>query len=462
MKKRLFPTILVLLAIQANSQKMTVKDSDNNVLMEVNDEGTVGSIVLDDSTVAPTTTTNKLYNVGGSLHWNGSALASGGSAWSLAGNVGTTPGTDFIGTTDNQALEIRVNNSRILRLEPMADSPNLLGGYSGNAVTAGVYGATISGGGTVGHVNRVTDDLGTVGGGNINQAGDGAGMTSDRYCATVGGGSQNTASGSYSTIGGGAGNTADGYISTVGGGHLNNTPGQWSTVPGGSSNRADGDYSLAAGRRARADHDGAFVWADATDADFSSSGANQFLIRASGGTGIGTASPQNMLDVSGSAVIGSGYAGSGAAPSNGLLVQGRVGIGKTGADAELDVNGEILSTYGFFHDRGDPSGHDKTAADWTMDGTWVDWDLSSVVPAGAKGIVIRGYVKSSQAGESFLARENGNSNEYNILQAITQAADIGVPFEGVVPCDAGRVIEYKFQNTGHWSDAVATVVGWIK
>ena len=47
MKKRLFPTILVLLAIQANSQKMTVKDSDNNVLMEVNDEGTVGSIVLD-------------------------------------------------------------------------------------------------------------------------------------------------------------------------------------------------------------------------------------------------------------------------------------------------------------------------------------------------------------------------------------------------------------------------------
>ncbi len=43
-------------------------------------------------------------------------LASGGS-WKLAGNAGTT-GSDFLGTTDNQPLNLRVNNARSLRLEP--------------------------------------------------------------------------------------------------------------------------------------------------------------------------------------------------------------------------------------------------------------------------------------------------------------------------------------------------------
>jgi hypothetical protein len=56
-------------------------------------------------------------------------------------------------------------------------------------------------------------------------------------------------------------------------------------------------YAFAAGRRAKANHTGAFVWADSTDADFASTGANQFLIRASGGVGIGTGNPQAALHV---------------------------------------------------------------------------------------------------------------------------------------------------------------------
>ena len=46
---------------------------------------------------------------------------------------------------------------------------------------------------------------------------------------------------------------------------------------------ATGLYSFAAGRRAHALHDGAFVWADAQDADFSSTTDNQFAVRASNG-----------------------------------------------------------------------------------------------------------------------------------------------------------------------------------
>jgi hypothetical protein len=129
----------------------------------------------------------------------------------------------------------------------------------------------------------VTDDLGTVGGGAGNQAGDGAGSTADRLAATVGGGALNLAGGFGSTVGGGLSNVASGLEATVAGGLGNQASGVQATVPGGAANSAQGAQSLAAGRRAKAVHDGSFVWADATDADFSSTAANQWSVRASGG-----------------------------------------------------------------------------------------------------------------------------------------------------------------------------------
>jgi hypothetical protein len=87
----------------------------------------------------------------------------------------------------------------------------------------------------------------------------------------------------------------------VGGGRDSKAEGWAATVPGGFGNYAGGSYALAAGRRAKANHDGAFVWADATDADFASTGNNQFLIRAGGGVGIGTTDPTSLLTVAGTA-----------------------------------------------------------------------------------------------------------------------------------------------------------------
>ena len=82
---------------------------------------------------------------------------------------------------------------------------------------------------------------------------------------------------------GGWQNTASGNDAAVGGGVFNDASGLRSAIPGGQYNVADGSYSLAAGRKAKANHDGAFVWADATDADFASTQTNQFAVRASGG-----------------------------------------------------------------------------------------------------------------------------------------------------------------------------------
>ena len=107
-----------------------------------------------------------------------------------------------------------------------------------------------------------------------------------------------TTSGSYaSVVGGGLGNTASGtYSSVVGGGSGGTASGNYSTVAGGDSNTAQGAYSLAAGRRAKANHDGAFVWGDRTDADIASTGFDQFIVRASGGIWLGTTSSPSWPD----------------------------------------------------------------------------------------------------------------------------------------------------------------------
>lgn len=169
------------------------------------------------------------------------------NAWAVAGNAGTSTGKNYLGTSDNAALEIKVNAARVLRLEPNATSPNLLGGYSGNWLTAGVYGATVGGGGLSTMLNRVTDSAGTVGGGVNNQAGDNAGDPADKPAATVGGGSSNTASGAVSTVAGGYGNVAGGSNAAVGGGYLNTAGGDYAMVAGGSANAASGTYATVSG-----------------------------------------------------------------------------------------------------------------------------------------------------------------------------------------------------------------------
>src|ERR1039458_1047846 len=56
--------------------------------------------------------------------------------------------------------------------------------------------------------------------------------------------------------------------------------------------------------------------------------------------GIGTTQfvPLNTLDVAGNAVIGTGYAGINTSPTNGLLVQGFVGIGSISPTEPLNIN----------------------------------------------------------------------------------------------------------------------------
>ncbi len=162
----------------------------------------------------------------------------GGTFWQLGGNLGVTPGTDFLGTLGLQALELRAGGTRALSLDPTGDTINFLAGAPANIVTPGIVGVTIGGGGNTSSPNQARSDYATVSGGRGNHA---------WRNATVGGGQDNQATGVGGTVAGGLLNEAMGEHSAVGGGSGNLTMGELAAIGGGSDNNADGLYAVIGG-----------------------------------------------------------------------------------------------------------------------------------------------------------------------------------------------------------------------
>lgn len=212
----------------------------------------------------------------------------GGGGNSVAGSYATIAGgqSNSIGQRTGGATIAGGTGNNILTTYSMIEraTGETIGGGRNNFVL-GEYG-TIAGGAD----NVATNNYTTIAGGSGNNA-------TNEY-ATVGGGKTNISSGYSSTVGGGESNTASGESATVGGGSGNTASGLYAAVPGGRHNTAV-NYAFAAGRRAKAVNSGSFVWADSVDADLNSTADNQFLIRASGGVGIGTDSPVSELHVNG-------------------------------------------------------------------------------------------------------------------------------------------------------------------
>jgi len=110
-------------------------------------------------------------------------------------------------------------------------------------------------------------------------------------------------------------------------------------------------------------------------------------------------------------------------------------------------------------DRGDPVGWDKGVGDFTTDGTWRDLDLSAIVPAGVRTIHIHCVMNDDVATSEILFREKGNANEVNYLGGPCIVANIWRDIDGIVSCDANRVIQYKGSNVA-FAAINLTIRGW--
>jgi hypothetical protein len=287
----------------------TVSGGRDNNIPATGDFATIGGGQNNTADRAHSTVGGGLDNAA-SGEW---ATAGGGRFNTASGDAATVSGGDENEASGNLAAIGGGHHN-------VASELGAIAGGEGNT-TSGLA-ATVGGGGS----NEASVDFATVGGG--------LGNTASGFASVVGGGSENHATASFATIAGGgtsvsdqegrpigpnlatdefstvsgghdnqAGNANDNLedasFATVGGGAGNTASGLASAVPGGNANIAGGDHSFAAGHRAQANHNGTFVWADDINKGFASTGKNQFLIRASGGVGIGTNNPTEQLTVNG-------------------------------------------------------------------------------------------------------------------------------------------------------------------
>ena len=383
-----------------------------------------------------------------------------GPYWSLIGNSGTDPDDHFIGTTDAQPLLVRVNNALALRIEPNATCPNLIGGHESNSVGAAVVGATIGGGGGgPGAMNYVGGDFGTVGGGETNSASSPGSTVSGGErngvfgaCGTVAGGYENDSSGigstvsgghwngvfgTWATIGGGKNNVAGGNYATVGGGEGNTGTGPHATVPGGHSNTAGGAYSFAAGRRARANHQGAFVWADAIDADYASTAEHQFSVRATGGVRLHVGTAGGGLRIHPDPVcpnlIGGHEANAVTAGAHGATLMG--GGDETNPNRVTDDYGTVGG--GVLNQAGDDAGTTSDAAYATVGGGF--WNIAN----GEEATIGGGRLNRASADCATIG--GGYNND-----ALGSCTTVGGGFENVASAHEATV------GGGYWNNATAS------
>jgi hypothetical protein len=296
----------------------------------------------------------RIYDGVGTELWmeSHSVTTSGGQFSVLLGSNGN-PITDAVFSADDRFLGIKVGadpeltpRSRLVTA-PYAFRVGTVDGASGGTISSLVQlqnGADVTGDVTMSHNLTIGLDNENLG----------------EYCLIAGAYDTIPLGRSNCFVAGTFNKATDTWASVLGG-RFNEAGGAASAVLGGTGNLAAGDHSAAAGTRAKAYHNGTFVWGDNHLIDFGSTGENQFLIRAGGGVGIGTNDPSEQLEVNGTVYSTSGgfrfpdgtlqsTAASSGAPSgwadDGTVVRletatDNVGIGTSGPAAKLDVNGDV-------------------------------------------------------------------------------------------------------------------------
>lgn len=115
-----------------------------------------------------------------------------------------------------------------------------------------------------------------------------------------------------------------------------------------------------------------------------------------------------------------------------------------------------------FVDRGDTGSYDFDKNDLTTDDSYHDLDLSSIVPAGAKAVLLSVQMEDDAVGSYFGFRENGNTNEINADFFRTQGSGVWIDnCSVVVALDSNRIVEYRAANLTFSNINISVRAWWL-
>lgn len=264
------------------------------------------------------------------------------NAWKINGNAETQSGLDFIGTTDDQPFEVRVNGLRAIKLEDNGDgsdagpesdfSPNIIMGSPANEIGEGLVGVAISGGGAVNYQgyqslqNTAFSDYAVIGGGlgtfvgsnSVTSAilgGYGCRVGDDSAYSTVSGGYANGVDSNvrYGAVVGGASNgiRSESWYSFLGGGEGNGIgiDASYGAILGGYRNVIGGNSPYAAILGGRSNEIGTNSWySEISGGFFNEIGATCYSAAIAGGVlnNIQTTSSHSCISGGAKNIIGLG------------------------------------------------------------------------------------------------------------------------------------------------------------
>lgn len=120
---------------------------------------------------------------------------------------------------------------------------------------------------------------------------------------------------------------------------------------------------------------------------------------------------------------------------------------------------KILNTGDIFTDRGNVASADFFAGDLTKDGAWHDLDLSGIIPAGTKRVMLRVQIIALATIGVMKVKTKGNAQDVNVDIASMETNGFPENTTLLVVPDADGIIEYWMSNVTYLT-VIVTVAGW--
>jgi trimeric autotransporter adhesin len=211
----------------------------------------------------------------------GDENVAGAASFVGAGEYDRAPGSySFVGSGSNNTASGLQSFAGDGDENSAAGVNSFVGAGKANMVSGA--GSFIGGGGNTSSGNTITGADSFVGAGDQNSVSGSEAFIGSGGINTIG------SAASYATILGGNRNNVSGEYASILGGFGNVANGSYAIVAGGDGDTAGGTLSFAAGYHVYVSHNGTFAWSDYSSGSSSlkDTAANQFLVRASGGTSI--------------------------------------------------------------------------------------------------------------------------------------------------------------------------------